>query len=45
MKTKIKFIEDESDKLQTFIEQNDQLVLNETTIDTFLASPDNFSKQ
>ena len=45
MKTKIKFIEEETDKLQNFIVQNDKLVLDESNIDNFLNTPDNFSKQ
>lgn len=45
MKTKIKFIEEETEKLQNFIEQNDKLVLDESNIEYFLNTPDNFSKQ
>lgn len=45
MKNKIKFIEDETDKLQKFIEENDGLVLNETNLDAFVAPQNNFSKQ
>lgn len=45
MKTKIKFIEDETEKLHKFIEENDGLTLTESTLDNFIATPDNFSKQ
>lgn len=45
MKNKIKFIEDETDKLQKFIEQNDGLVLSEANLDAFVTPQNNFSKQ
>ena len=45
MKTKIRFIEEETEKLQNFIEQNDKLVLDESNLDNFLNTPDHFSKQ
>ena len=45
MKSKIQFLDEEADKLQTFISQNDGLILNESNLDDFIATPDNFSKQ
>lgn len=45
MKLKIKFIDEETEKLQTFIDKNDGLTLTENNLDDFIATSDNFSKQ